>query len=456
MIVRPPVHRALLGRLCDYLEIIQGDDIWPASVEWPLRRVPDDPALLDRLAAEFGPQRLIESGVAVQGDHGQLAISPRLVPGQATLLPLLDRAGALPFDVLLSDGLVLGEEPPAYAALHDYRVAEMLRSSSSCLFLVPTVEEVRICHSLGLAAVPAAGMNCLSLGALRQIEAMSHSSRPLLLPTEGEESAGDETASDDAVPATDPPATETGQVPPHQEAEFAPNRSERRPTDGRSDTVDLPDDVLPAELIFAGWSFVREQSLPGDQMRVLVARLAQAERCLAINLDGLGVWIPTQDDIECIQFCGDVRDRDALREAVLASVDENCYALADVAIGRIAPWQTPDTYLTARSALSQSLRNTESVPELAESHERLLQAEIIHPLLETAVNHPDPIAGTLHMELANISSLLQSQAPFLQHDLIQAGRQLVSRDTRGTLERSIRIRMQLIDRLVRIARELRR
>ena len=283
----------------------------------------------------------------------------------------------------------------------------------------------------------------------------------LLLPSEGEESAHCETASDDAVPATDPPATEAGQASLLQEAECGPNASEVRPTDQSLDIVDLPDDdVLPLVLIFAGWSFARERDLPGQQLRGLVARLAQAERCLTINLGGLGVWIPTQDDGERIRFCREMGDRDALTEAVLASVEGSCYALADVATGRIAPWQNPSTYLTARSALSRSLRDTDSVPmdrgELVEGFQRLLQAEIIEPLLEDAVNHPDPIVGALQMELANISSLLQSQAPFLQQDLSQADGQRESRDMGATLQQSIRIRMQLVDRLLRLARELRR
>ena len=460
MIVRNRVHRALLGRLCDQFEIVQDDDTWPASAEWPLRRVPDDLALLDSLAAEFGPERLIESRVAVHNDHGQLTISPRLVPGQTTWLPLMDTEGAAPFDALLSDGLLVGQEPSPYAAVHDYRVAQTLQQTNHCLFLVPTVEEVRTCHGQGLAATSTAGMDCLSLANLRQIESMSRSLRPLLLPSEGEESAHGETASEDTVPATDPPATEAGQASPLQETECGSNESEVRPTDQSLDIVDLPDDVLPLVLVFAGWSFAGERNLPGQQLRGLVTRLAQAERYLTIDLGGLGVWIPTQDDGERIRFCREMGDRDGLTEAVLASVDRNCYALADVAIGRIAPWQTPNTYLTARSALSRSLRDTDSVPmdrgELVEGFQRLLQAEIIEPLLEDAVNHPDPIVGALQMELANISSLLQSQAPFLQQDLIQADRQRESRDMGGTLQQSIRIRMQLVDRLLRLARELRR
>ena len=124
MIRRNRSHREILSRLWDRLEAVQDEQGWLACGEWPRRRVPDEPrGVLDALAEEFDPQRLVESGVADQQGDGPPTMSRRLAPGATTLFPLREAAGAMPFDALLPDGLLLGEEPPACAVAHDYRVA---------------------------------------------------------------------------------------------------------------------------------------------------------------------------------------------------------------------------------------------------------------------------------------------------------------------------------------------
>jgi hypothetical protein len=233
------------------------------------------------------------------------------------------------------------------------------------------------------------------------------------------------------------------------------------PSDDGFDVIDLSsDDLLPVDIIIVGWSFALHQRISGEQLQRVIARLANAQRFMSIDLSGVGVWIPEAGDVEEMLFCWELRDRDAVRNTVLNSIRSACYSLSAAMSGEIGAWQTPDTYLEARSALWRSLRNSAEVPAdrgaLIEIFEDILQRQTIDPLMEAAVNDPDPARGALRMELANISSLLQSQAPFLQHDLIQASIQAESRDKRGTAERSIRTRMQLIDRLVRIVRELRR
>ena len=180
---------------------------------------------------------------------------------------------------------------------------------------------------------------------------------------------------------------------------------------------------------------------------------------LPIDLSGVAAWIPSRTDVDRIQLCGELDDRSALRDAVLESIRDACYELSQVVSGDVAPWQTPDTYLDARSALSRVLRHPNSVPasrsERIETFEQLLQQQVIGPLVAAGASHPDPIQGVLYIAFADLTALLQSQAPFLQRDLIQAGIQTEPRDRRGTLESRLRSYLQLVDRLVRIARELR-
>ena len=462
MIRRNRVHREALCRFWGRLDTVQRNQSWPASDGWELRQLPTNTSeLLRDLLDEFGQEQLIESGIAEQETEGQLTMSGRLASGSAALWALADAEGGRPFDVLLPDGLLLGDEAPLYAAIHDYRMENAVRASEGLLLLVSTLDDTAFCHAFGLAAAPIAGMEQLNLCQLRQIEELTSEPDQLPLIGETEEPTADVTESDDAESASD--TQNPGMSGNHSAArsEIADDIREECPSDDLNSVIDLAsDDVLPLEIIFAGWSFARQQDLSGEHLREAIARLANAQRHLSVDLSGVAVWIPSQDDIASMRFCWEMRDADAVKQAVLESVDRACYNLAAVSAGEIAPWQTPGTYLEARSALSRGLRETNGISmdrsELVRAFEHLLQSQIIDPVVENGVNHRDPIVGALHMELGSISFLLQSQAPFLQHDLMQAGLQVESSDKRAALDSSIRIRMQLVDRLVRIARELRR
>ncbi len=462
MIRRNPEHRGICRRFLDRLDIVQDDQDWPAAEDFEQRFLPENAdELVNVLAEEVGEEPLIDSGIAALDGEGSLTASLRLASSGAILIPIFQAADRLPVDVLLSDGLLLGGEAPAYVAVHDYRLAAAMRSSSRVLLVVPTIDDVVTCQALGLAAVPVAGMDCLNLIGLRQLEELTSTPNQLLLPETIEQPVEGERSSAVAVSSSgvrNPEMCESAAVqhtaPDHDTAEDAPS-------DDGFDVIDLSsDDLLPVDIIIVGWSFALHQRVPGEQLQRVVARLANAQRFVSIDLSGVGVWIPEAGDVEKILFCWELRDRDAVRNTVLKSIRSACYSLSAAMSGEIAAWQTPDTYLEARSALWRSLRNTAEVPAgrgaLIEKFEDLLQRQTIDPLMEAGVNDPDPACGALRMELANTSSLLQLQAPFLQHDLSQASIQAESRDKRGTLERSIRTRMQLIDRLVRIVRELRR
>lgn len=460
MIRRNRSHREILGRLWDRLEAVPNEQGWPASGEWPRRRVPDEPrGILDALAEEFGPERLVESGVADRQGDGPPTISSRLAPGATTLFALWEDEGAMPFDALLPDGLLLGEEPPACAVAHDWRAVAAMRSSDGLLLLVPTMEDVAYGLGLGQVTVPLAGIDRLDLAGLRQIEALTRASSPPPLPCPEEPAAGAERVPVNGNTSPDAPRQDTPETDAAQHAGVGQQAPEEPPPEDGVDVIATPAGAFPVELVIAGWSFARRQPVPEEELRRLISRLADAQRFLRIDLSGVAVWIPSQADVDRIQVCCELGDRDALRDAVLESIHGACYELSAVASGDIAPWQTPGTYLDARSALWRVLRRPDSAPashcELIETFDHQLQRQVIGPLIAAGVSHADPIHGVLHIAFAETTHLLQSQAPFLQRDLIEAGIQADPRARPGTLESGLRCHLQLIDRLVRIARELR-
>ena len=454
MILRNRIQREVLRRFWERLEDDQDVPSWPVAATDEIRRVPENTSdLIGGLVAEFTLEQLIDTGIAELGGEGGLEISRRLTAGTRRLLVLRDTDDAPPFDLLLADGLLLGEESPAYAMAHASRSASEGCSIEGTLWLVPSVEDVVICRALGMAASTTVGLENLGHSELRRFEELIAIPAQLLSPPAEIDEVTDEICTDSETPNTE------------RETHWASNTeavqsAEEETSESNFDTISLNNNLLPVEIIVSGWSFALQQPLPAEQIQRRIARLSGAEQFLSRDLSGVAVWIPMHRDIDRLLFCWNLRDRDAFVNSLAKSVQEACFGLSAVVSGEIVPWNRPSTYLSARSALMSSLRSQRADPECQrqaiDTFEQFLQHQIIEPLVEAGVNNPDPILGALRIEFANTSALLQSQAPFLQHDLIQASVQASSRDKRANLDGSIRLRMLLVDRLVRIARELRR
>lgn len=446
----------ILGQFWDRLEITPDDQDWLSVSECELRRVPDSVhEILDELAEEFGRDELVASGIASQDGEGVLNSSVQLPCGVSVMRLVHEVDCDLPFDLLSPHGIVLGEEVPAYATAHDYKTTAALQTLNEIMLMMPTLADVVASRALGVAAVPSVGIERSNIDGLRQIEELKGMVNQLRLP-----SADDRREEDTDVESvtTCSQGSTASEVDTNVEVQGTPDRTTQ--DDGCEILALYGGGERSVELIIAGWSFARQRRVPGEQLRLLMSRLADAERYLRIDLSHVAVWVPTDDEIAGLQFCMDLQDSGSVVNALVDSVGRSTYSISSVESEDLSPWRTPDTYLEARSALWRSLRDTASDSAdrdaLVESFENLLQSQMIDPLLQAAVGNTDPVLGTLRIEFANISSLLQSQAPFLHHDLIQANVHAESRDRRGTLDRSIRLRMQLVDRLIRIARELRR
>ena len=340
MIHRNRTHRLILALLWNELESHVVVQPWLDLDCAPVRQVQADiNELIRRLALQVGDQNLIDAGVATRNDDGILSATPQLQPGVEPLIGLFAAPGATPFDVLLPSGLLLGSEMPAYAIAHDYRIAELLQSSSGLMLLVPTLDDVMICHALGLAAAPITGIEYISTEHLRAVGELL-GARPLQLSPSTEQVSSTANAGIENC--------DVGQGPTNDVQAEDPSTAARGGTDeGNYDCIDWPEASSVMDFVISGWSFVRQQHVPGEQLQRVIGRFEKAQRHLPIDLSGVAVWIPTPNDKECMEFCWELRDRTEFVDAVLESVGRASHILAIAVSGEITAWQTTTTFVDA-------------------------------------------------------------------------------------------------------------
>lgn len=421
MILRSPSHRTALRQFHERCTVPQPATDWPQAESDCVRQLrPDAAAILQ--ADVPGPEQAAweACGLLARSDDGRYRFAARLADG---FMPLFEAGSATPFDLLLADGLLLGEETPAYAVAHDGRTADQLASSEGMLCLVPTLEDMRYCAALGMAAATTPGWEPLTLPQIRQLEQLS---RPR------------------------PSSLDRGITEPAEPVE---------PTAGTDQiSLPLPEDI-PVELILSAWSFSAGQPTDLELVRHLADRLARAQRCLGLDLSGIGVWCPTAEDTGMLQTCREFRESAALREAILRSLRSRAFHLEAIGAGSGGPLARPPAdYLTARSVLLEQLRRDPSdlarMRRAIDDYDRYVEQQIVAPLLQQGVQAANPIAASLQLEVAQVSGLLQRQAPALLREITDVAQAERTDRRRPGLEPHVRLYLQLLDRLVKLAKAL--
>jgi hypothetical protein len=450
MILRNRIHREIVGALWGTLRIQDEVVRFARSGDVQFRQLSDDPTMLvRRLGETFDESDLVTAGIAARNNGGQLTASPRLLVGAAPVMALFVQNDLTPFDLLLPDGLLLGNELPLYAMVHDHRIQDLLHASKSAFLLVPTIEDVVSCIALGLAAAPTSGLERLNRDHFQSIAEVT-AGRSIALSTPAQ-SIGT-SAMHDPISTTvhDGALAEEGYM---EGIQHGPARTD-------IDQIECPRELPAVDLVFSGWSFSLQRRVPGELLQRVTQRLAQGQQHLTeVDLTGIGVWVPTLRSAECLKFCWELHDQTALFNAVMESVGNgDLYDLGAAASGNIPLWQASQSFVEARRALWHRLHDSHLDPhelqaeiEAFESH---LQREVVEPFMTNGMRAGNPIRGTLHMEFGQLSAILQCQAPFLQHDLVRAALRPESGELRSRLDQSVSMRMTVVDRLLKIAREL--
>jgi len=456
MLYRTRVHREIWEQLWNGLRPEPDAQPTLGSANVEIRYVPDRPSeLIARLAEQFDVHDLIAAGIAVRSESEVLVAAPRLAGGTGPVLRLSPGIGMPPLDLLLPDGLLYGSELPWYAMAHDRRVQSALQNPSGPMLLVCGMEDVVRCLTLGLAVGPATGLEQLQSMQLRALEELTASpasrSQPTTAPVDDRAVSGNGTH-DEAPATTDHPAQH--HIPTNTDAPAQPAAQE---TVDEVDQIDLPQSLKPMDIVVSGWSFGRQCRVTREDLRYLIRRLADGQRHLLIDLSAISVWVPAPDAVERLSYCWQLADVEAYVAAVSDSIGSDLFDLQAAVSGNIPPWQTPGNFIAARRTLSRLLHDPDcdanELKAASDSHAAHVQREMVEPFL-TAAGTGDPVLGHLRMEFGQLSGILHCQAPFLQKDVVQVALHPHSSEMRARLEHGIRIRSAVLDRWLRIAREL--
>jgi len=425
---------------------------------WELRHLPaQSERLFLELLEEFGMDELQQAGVAVRGEDGVPTMSLRLAGTAVSALPLMDVIGGPPFDLLLPDGLLIGNESPFWAVAHDYRIAHHLRHSDGLYLLVPQLEDVLACHYLGLAAAPLLGTMPLTRSGLQYIEELTRPAETARLLESVETPMTDDATDRGPQPVQE---IEEAGVGDSQSSENTSAESESLSADD-FDLIDLQvDEPLNIDLIVTQWSFFEAQLAAERPFREFVAELSRAERYSTADLNQVAIWIPNTHDQERFCYARSIEDRELERTAVLQSLEDRCYSIPTDQSHQIEPWRTPNTFCESRAALYRTLRDpyagSDERNEAMNAYLLFLERELIGPLIQDSIGHRDRISTLLKLEAANIALFLQSHAPILQAEITHAGFGTAVDQFMENVERRVRTHVQMGGTLIRIYRELHR
>lgn len=457
MIRRSRLSREILEAVWERLEPIGEDQGPELSPRWIRRAVPmNGELLLAELQERFENTSLIETGIVSEVER-ELHCSPRLIAG-TPVVALYGPPGDQVFDFLLPDGLLLGEESLIYATAHDSVIQHLLRSCDGMLLVVATFAEVQVCHRLGLAAIPTGSGGQLSLSSLRQIAELTCPPNTSLLTEnvvrEAIEASPDSAASLSISSVDIPDETVPGGGDP---AALAPPAAEEVDD---IEEIHFDEGWTGVDLTIGAWSFVRFEKQLSGPIEEFVEEIKEAQRHLHIDLSNVALWVPSQDEVGRLRYCQRLNDDQSLREVVLESMNDSRYSLLPSAtVRQNDPWEKPETFSEVRRALWKELQNPASSEkereELISEFQRLLDRDMIEPLVQTATSHRDPVLGALHLQFASTVSLLQSNLPALQRQLNRIGCSIGAKD-RFVLDWNIRTHLKLNDSMMKIARELRR
>jgi hypothetical protein len=206
--------------------------------------------------------------------------------------------------------------------------------------------------------------------------------------------------------------------------------------------------------------FVRHALLPREELQRMVQPLAEAQQHLGCDFSSCAVWCPAEETAIRLEYARRLQATDPIINLIRRSLNSECYTLHDTYRGTIGPWQIPQSYLEARAHLELCLADPQASPERVaaalEMFESRLQAEIIGPLQQEAMQGENLIRRALLMELANTSALLQSLGLFMRCHSVRSLLDAGSRAERDQLDRNWKRMTLMMDRLLRLARELSR
>jgi hypothetical protein len=205
--------------------------------------------------------------------------------------------------------------------------------------------------------------------------------------------------------------------------------------------------IEPIALILVNWSPSRLDLDDVPLMLQIRDRLRRLEELCGLEFPDFTIWKPTARHLERLRFCIANRTRSYIYTALYASLEESCQTLERSALG---PRPEPET-------LVEAVRDLNAYPKTAsfdaltsrswDRAERLLQREVIEPLLKQAEETADPLERSLCVQLAGLSGTLHTQMLRLATGAANPGGANGPRGPRGLPKEELQQMLALLDRV---------
>jgi len=366
-------------------------------------------------------------------------------------------------DIASSAGLLLRPGLPLEVWIEDGQIAPLLAAQQGRLLIVPTMSGGIICLKLGLAAAPATWLSGRSREVCVALERLTAPPRSVPAGQDPVPPAA-ESVADAAAPlvssVAQAPAAMDAAGPSAAAAVTAAVPGPAGPAEQTAMASPTATSRQPVTLVFSGYDFVGRRMLAREQLQEMIRPLADAQRYLGVDFSGIATWYPSEETLARLDYARRLQAADVVVTVIRDSLDTECFTLADTYRGTIAPWQTPQTLLDARDLLQQRLADPNETSERIEQafgwFDGQVQATIIRPIVDQAMAQDDPVRGGLLHQLAGVSDLLQSIAPFLRQRLVRSCLAQESRNEREQLDRLAKRHDALQQQLLRLAKELKK
>lgn len=373
----------------------------------------DARSLIAGLQGHFSNDALVEAGVARSEEGENLSISP-VVDGDAPSFLFLRRdKDEPPFDLVNMHGQLASDAPPCFTACEDYFTDAWCRHTGKVILATANMLDLAILRSLSLPVTVAAGLDSLTGLQLRllcgppKIAELQHSAI----------CAGSESGNRAAI-------------------------CRRR-----------------MRVALVDWNVARLSHEKHKSLRSAITFLTEAEAALGFDIDHVRVWRPTKADFRQIFMSVRARDIELIQEVIRSSMRRCLYGVSRYAGGDKPAKNIARGYADARRALLEDIQRGRgsqhsSFPVSAKLDEiqQSFDCEVLGPILDEAMSaSAGPVERALLLGAAEVVEHLHATSALVRN---AADGRDPRTATIGTEE--MKERLQLLDRLVRIQRELAR
>jgi hypothetical protein len=393
----------------------------------------DSSAALAALRQQFDDSELRKAGIVSGDSDDMVVLNPILRDPQTTILALREQAENAPFELVVDQGCLSGRLPVC-AAMQDRRVQQAV-TEAGALVLTFCMEDLAALRQVGIPAMSVHGLADIRREALTEFCRCLQKRR--LRPYQQKETPH---------MREQDPGISAEQRGPTQESEAVTEPS-LTPTDRQVIGT-------PPELIFAAWSPARLELVEPGGFQDIASHFAAIEEYVEIFMYDVYVWHPGQEDLDRVRFCLQNGDREAVREALLASMDASVAQINAPAPVYSAPKNLSEAIVQLENVLHSPAPDEDLEKRAWEDYEEQVNSELAMPLLQLAMTVVEPVEQNLMAAAATITRVLHPQAMLVAAKITKGIGKSGFGEISCVRDKDVKNLLQMTDRLIGLNEEL--